>query len=161
MAEGEKRGAIGRAKRDPYSEEAKYPEPTVCPRCGLVYRAGRWQAAREAPPDRAKESHCPACRRAIDRYPAGLVNLEGSYFEEKRDEILNIVRNQEAAVCATRPLQRILWIEEKKGAVEIATTNSHLALRIGKAVHSACKGDLVVKRAGEDPLVRVFWTREN
>lgn len=43
----------------------------------------------------------------------------------------------------------------------MAVTNSHLALRIGKAVESACKGDLTIKRGGEDPLVRVYWERED
>ncbi|MCX6096057.1 MAG: BCAM0308 family protein [Candidatus Bipolaricaulota bacterium] len=161
MVEGEKRGAVGRASKDPYSELEKYPEPTVCPRCGLVYRAGRWQVAKEPPTGRARESHCPACRREIDRMPAGLLGLSGDYLAKHRDEILNIARNQAASVAATRPLQRILWIEEKGGSIEIATTNPHLALRIGRAIRSACKGELTVKQAERDSLVRAYWERES
>jgi hypothetical protein len=54
-----------------------------------------------------------------------------------------------------------MWVKEGQGEVEIATTNSHLALRIGKAIKSASKGDLTIKRAAEDQLVRVYWERED
>jgi hypothetical protein len=161
MAQGEKRGAVGGAGKDAYSELGKYPEPTVCPRCGLVYRAGRWQSAKDHPMGRAKESQCPACRRAVDRMPAGLLELSGGYLTGHREEVLNIAKNQAASVGLTRPLQRILWTEEKDGRVEIATTSPHLALRIGKAIRSACKGELVVKQAERDSLVRAYWNRES
>jgi len=97
----------------------------------------------------------------MDRLPAGLLELRGAYLASHRGEVLNIARNQPASVAATRPLQRILWIEERKSGLEIATTNPHLALRIGKAIRSACKGELVVKQADKDPLVRVYWERES
>jgi NMD protein affecting ribosome stability and mRNA decay len=161
MAQGEKRGAVGRASKDPYSELAKYPEPTACPRCGLAYRAGRWQSAAQPLAERVRESLCPACRCEMDRLPAGLLELRGAYLASHREEVLNIAKNQAASVEATRPLQRILWIEERKAGLEIATTNPHLALRIGKAIQSACKGELVVKQAQRDPLVRAYWEREN
>lgn len=163
MVEGEKRGAVGRTSKDPYSELEKSAEPTVCPRCGLVYRAGRWPAAteRRSTPGRPKESHCPACRRALDRFPAGLLELRGGYLQEHCQEILNIAKNQAASVAVTRPLQRILWIEELEVRIEIATRNPHLALRIGKTIRSACKGELVVKQAERDPLVRAYWERES
>jgi NMD protein affecting ribosome stability and mRNA decay len=160
MREGEKRGAVGKESINPYFENQKYPEPTLCPRCGLVYRHGRWQAVAEPLTDPFHESHCPACRREIDRYPAGLVLLRGGYLTKHHQEILNIARNQAASAAAARPLQRIMWIEEEEDRMEIATTNGHLAQRIGKAIGSACKGDLTIKHAAGDQLVRVYWSRE-
>jgi hypothetical protein len=160
MAEGERRGRIGGRSSNPYHEDRKYPEPTVCPRCRLVYRNGRWQDG--TPPEETEllhSSHCPACRREIDRLPAGLLFLTGEYLERHRDEILNISRNQASAAASHRPLQRIMWIEENNGTTEIATTHSHLALRIGKAIESACKGALTIKHADDAQLVRVYWQR--
>jgi len=162
MTEGEKRGRIGGRSSNPYHEDRKFPEPTLCPRCSLVYRNGRWQKNGDSPePEKpVHSSHCPACRREIDRLPAGLLFLSGEYLDKHRDEIFNIARNQASAAASHRPLQRIMWIEENKDATEIATTNSHLALRIGKAIESACKGSLSIKHADDDQLVRVYWQRD-
>ncbi|MGB2983887.1 MAG: BCAM0308 family protein [Candidatus Bipolaricaulia bacterium] len=161
MREGEKRGRIGGGSTDPYHEGRKYPEPTACPRCHLVYRNGRWQTA-EAEDDehRVNESHCPACRREIDLLPGGLLFLSGDYLSGHKKEILSIARNQAVSAASHRPLQRIMWIEEDGENTEIATTNGHLALRIGKAIESACKGSLDIKHAHGDQLVRVYWKRE-
>jgi hypothetical protein len=161
MTEGEKRGRIGGRSSNPYHEDRKFSEPTVCPRCHLVYRNGRWQ---DGAPTEAEASvhgsHCPACRREIDRLPAGLLFLSGTYYVEHRDEILNIARNQAASAASQRPLQRIMWIEEEGRTAEIATTSSHLSLRIGKAIESACKGSLEIKHADDAQLVRVYWQRD-
>ncbi len=161
MRQGERRGGVGQQSINPYFEGAKYPEPTVCPRCGLMYQTGRWQVAEISPTKPVHQHVCPACRRAIDRYPAGWVYLSGSYMVDHREEILSIARNQESAAAASRPLQRILWIEQKAERVEIATTNRHLAERIGKAIEGACKGTLQVKRAPNAPLARVYWERDS
>jgi len=66
-----------------------------------------------------------------------------------------------AAAAANRPLQRIMWIEDKGDAIEIATTDGHLATRIGKAIEAACKGTLSIKRGHEDQLTRVYWERKD
>ena len=162
MVEGEKRGRLGGRSLNPYYEGRKYPEPTVCPRCDLVYRNGRWQVGEVQESGRGvNRSHCPACRREIDRIPGGIVLLSGSYISDRREEILNIVRNQAAAAAANRPLQRIMWIEDKGDAIEIATTDGHLATRIGKAIEAACKGTLSIKRGHEDQLTRVYWERKD
>jgi hypothetical protein len=127
----------------------------------LIYHNGRWQDGEldaTAPPQR---NHCPACRRELDRYPAGLVHLRGEYFEAHREEILNIARNQAALAARSRPLQRVMWMEGNEDGMEIATTNSHLAVRIGKSIERACKGRLDVRRADEDQLARVYWERDS
>jgi len=161
VSEGEKRGRIGGKSANPYHEDRKYHEPTICPDCSLIYRNGRWQVG-ELPAEAGtpNESHCPACRRTIDRLPAGLLFLRGSYLERHREEILSIASNQASAAAAHRPLQRIMWIEDDGQTVEIATSNSHLATRIGKAIENACKGDLLIKHGDSAQLVRVYWERD-
>jgi len=161
MTEGEKRGRLGNGSSNPYFEGRKFTEPTFCPRCGLVYRNGRWQTDTDF--DRTSStstSHCPACRREMDGIPGGLVMLRGSYFAAHREEILNIVKNQAATAGAHRPLQRIMSTTPVDGGVEIATTNGHLAQRIGKAVESACKGSLSIKHGDGDSLMRLYWERD-
>ena len=160
MTEGEKRGRLGDGSSNPYHEDRKYPEPTLCPRCQLVFRHGRWQTAGDVEaPSGTHTSHCPACRREMDGIPSGLVFLRGTYLEAHREEILSIARNQAVAAAAKRPLQRIMSIADVEGGVQIATTNSHLAQRIGKAIESACKGTLSIKHADDAQLVRLYWER--
>lgn len=156
----ERRSRIGQKRKSPYNERRKFPEPTVCSRCGLVYSAGRWQAGGE-PPEGANDELCPACRREVDRSPGGLVYLSGRYLWEKEGEIMNIVRNQEEQAKAKRPLQRIMWVEKGGGGIEIATTNQHLARRIGRAVNSAHAGDFTIKPKLRERFVRVYWERED
>jgi hypothetical protein len=96
----------------------------------------------------------------MDGIPGGLIHLRGTYLEAHREEILNIAHNQATAAAAQRPLQRIMSVTSTDDGLEIATTDGHLAQRIGKAIESACKGTLTIKHADEDALVRLYWERE-
>ncbi len=159
-----RQGNLGDDSKSPYHEKRKYPEPTICTNCALVYHKGRWsQADPDTPP--AGDPHrerCPACRRISDGEPGGLVFLSGGYLRDKHklSEILNVVKNQEQQARADRPLQRVMWVERGDGEVEIATTNVHLAQRIGKAVHNAHSGDLEIKYADGSRFARVYWKRD-
>ena len=109
MPEGEKRGRIGGGSTNPYHEERKYSEPTICPRCKLIYKHARWQVGEIEPGQAsANESHCPACRREMDKLPGGLLFLSGPFLGAHRQEILNIAHNQATSAAAQRPLQRIM-----------------------------------------------------
>lgn len=143
-----------------YYERRKYPEPTVCSDCGLVYHRGHWANSQAAPPN-ANQERCPACRRILERNPGGVIFLEGSYFQERETEILHVAKNQEKLAKEHRPLQRIMWIKKNGSAVEIAVTNFHLARRIGEAIFHAHKGDLEVKYSEGDRFARVYWSRES
>jgi NMD protein affecting ribosome stability and mRNA decay len=156
---GERRGDVGHESKSPYWERRKYPEPTVCTRCGLVYQDGRWAEGMAI--KGANKELCPACRRITDRYPGGVVYLSGSYLKdkEKEEEILNIARNQEEQARRQRPLQRIMWINKNKDGIEIATTNEHLARRIGKSINAAHAGALEIKQLEGERFVRVYWQR--
>ncbi len=142
---------------DPYKSEKKPPEPTRCPECSAVFRDGRWQWL--PAPEGAHEALCPACRRMRDRLPAGYVALQGEFFAKHRDDILHLARNREAREKAEHPLERIMAIEDVDGSVQITTTDSHLARAIGEGVFDAYKGELNVRYAPEDNLVRVRWMR--
>ncbi|MFP4588728.1 MAG: BCAM0308 family protein [Candidatus Bipolaricaulota bacterium] len=156
----EQRGNVGHESKNPYNEGRKYPQPTYCSRCGLIYSAGRWVHGELEDKQDANQELCPACRREKDKVPEGLVYLSGNYLEKHSEEILNIAKNREETAQSTRPLQRIMWVDRDDGSVEIATTSEHLARRIGKAVNRAHKGQLDIKSAPNDRLVRVYWQRD-
>jgi NMD protein affecting ribosome stability and mRNA decay len=142
---------------DPYQARRKPAGPALCPGCGAVFRRGRWSWA--AAPRNATQHACPACRRIAERNPAGYVRLSGAFLAGHRHEVLGLVRNEEAREKRSHPLQRIMTLRETDKAVEIATTDVHLARRLGQALRSAFRGDLEVKTSRDERLVRVRWTR--
>jgi hypothetical protein len=153
--------AVPRPKRrqraDPYALDKKLPDPSACTECRAIYRAGRW--AWGAPPAEAKQVVCPACRRAADGYPAGVVRLSGAYLAAHRKELERIARNVETRERAEHPLKRILAVRVDGDALEISTSDAKLARGIGEALHHAHKGKLVAPTRAREGVLRVRWER--
>lgn len=144
-------------RHDPYQAKQKLPEPTVCPECGAVFHNGRWQWL--ARPAQAHEASCPACQRSRDKMPAGYVSISGDFFASRRDELLHLIRNEEARAKAEHPLKRILDIEDENGGALVTTTDIHLARGIGEALHHAYQGELEYHYNEQEQLLRVAWQR--
>lgn len=142
---------------DAYKAKGKLSEPTVCPQCGAVYHAGRWQWT-EAPASADHET-CPACHRIHDNFPAGFVTLEGPFFNTHSEEIRHLIQHHADHERTEHPLKRIIAIDNKEGAMLVTTTDTHLARGIGEAVHHAYQGDLKVDHVSGENSVRVHWHR--
>ncbi len=142
---------------DSYKLRGKLPDPTVCPQCGAVFHKGKWQWLPQ--PEPAHRETCPACHRIHDNFPAGYVRLEGDFFAQHREEILNLVRQIEQREKAEHPLQRIMNIAEEAGGVLVTTTDNHLARGIGEAIGHAYQGELDFQYNTEENLLRVHWKR--
>ena len=68
--------------QDIYGLQAKLADPTACPSCGAIYRAGRWSWG--SAPVEAERVECPACRRIADKYPAGILSIRGEFAAAHR-----------------------------------------------------------------------------
>ncbi len=145
---------------DPYKTRLKLPDPTICPECGAVFHKGRWQWSAHPPAD-ANEETCQACNRIKDRYPAGTVTLTGGFVDGHGDEILQLIRNQEALEKGERPLHRIMAIDKAPGEIVVSTTDIHLPRRIGEAVQRAFNGELDFTYEEEAYFLRVNWARDD
>jgi NMD protein affecting ribosome stability and mRNA decay len=144
-------------RHDAYKARHKLPEPTVCPQCGAVFHAGRWQWLPR--PEQAHEEMCPACHRIHDVFPAGYVSVGGAFFRDNRDELLNLVKNAEERAKAEHPLKRIMKIEDADDGILVTTTDIHLARGIGEALHHAYQGELEFHYNEQENLLRVVWER--
>lgn len=142
---------------DSYKTKGKLPEPTVCPDCGAVFQAGRWQWL--AKPKDAHQTTCPACHRVRDHFPAGYVNVAGEYFAKHEAEIMQLIKHREAKEKAEHPLQRIIAIEKTKQGTLVTTTDIHLARGIGEALHHAYQGELEFHFNPDQNRLRVNWSR--
>ncbi|AAZ97404.1 conserved hypothetical protein [Thiobacillus denitrificans ATCC 25259] len=148
---------IEEARIDPYRATRKPPEPTVCPQCSAVFHEGRWQWI--AKPANAHEELCPACRRIAEELPAGFVSIGGPFFQQNRDELMNLIRNEEERAKAEHPLKRIMKIEDDADGILVTTTEIHLARGIGEALHHAYQGELEFHYNENENLLRVVWER--
>lgn len=142
---------------DSYKARGKLPDPTRCPDCGAVFHRGRWTW--ESASSEAHEQRCPACHRIHDGFPAGYLALHGKFFDAHRDEILSRLRHCEEAEKREHPLERIMKIQSEGEAVLVTTTDTHLARRMGDALHDAFKGELEFHYNKEENLLRVDWSR--
>lgn len=146
-------GEIG----DVYQKRTKPSEPTVCPRCGALFHKGRWTWGSR--PAQAHEEFCPACRRIEDRSPAGFLHLSGAFIDARKEEILNVARNEEREEKTEHPLSRIIDIQAQKDGIVITTTDTHLPRRIGAALKRAYHGELDFQYAADQNLIRATWRR--
>lgn len=149
---------IKRERHDVYKEKGKLTEGTVCTSCGVVFANGRWVWDYEG--ETTRETICPACRRIKDRYPAGFIKLRGEFFQANRDEIINLVRNQEELQKQAHPMQRIIRIIESRNQTTlIETTGVHIARRIGDAIARAYQGEYSFQYADNYNRIRILWER--
>lgn len=144
-------------RHDTYKEDKKWPEPTACTECNSVYLEGRWTWYE--PPVNANKVLCPACQRISENYPAGYLELKGSFFPQHRQEMLNLIHNEEKLEKSAHPLERIMAMQEEDELILITTTGIHIARRIGEAISRAYQGDLTFTYGDGEKTIRVFWNR--
>lgn len=173
-------------RRNVHDADISFPNGThedgaVCSHCSARYHNHHWSLPAATPTKKAAngaaphgdatngasgKSHpgghrvlCPACRKAEEKDPGGIVRLSGDYWHQHRDDILNLIRNEEKKAMGHNPIERILQIEEADGYLVVQTTNEKLAQRLGRAIHKACHGDVEYKWSEDTKLVRVEWRR--
>ncbi len=144
---------------DPYFVRQRYRDPSVCGKCGVLFRNGAFEWADKVPKNAARMV-CPACRRIEDRFEGGIIILEGTFLTEHKADILNIIANTEKAEQKSRPLERVMSLTDRGTKIEIRTTYEHIARRIGEAVHKAYKGALAIQYAEGEKYARVYWKRD-
>jgi NMD protein affecting ribosome stability and mRNA decay len=152
---------------DPYLPKKTAPSLSTCPECRAICRNKRWYMdereysllTRKKTPVTVSR-RCPACRKIADGFPSGLVTLRGGFVREHREEIRNLVRNEEKRARGFNPLSRIIEWKEFEDGFELSTTAEKLAQRIGREVQKACSGTLIYKWSEDSKLLRVNWVRE-
>jgi len=153
---------VPEAGHDPYRLTTQFPEGTVCPDCGAAFRDGRWQwsaGKRGMPSGATGEWVCPACQRVADRYPAGFLTLSGPFLASHHEDVVRLLRNEEAAERAEHPLNRVIEFKDSGAEIEVTTTDVHLPRRLAEAAREAFGGEVQTDHAADQDVVRISWTR--
>lgn len=145
-------------RKDVYVDQIVLKEPAVCNKCNAVYTTGRWTWKTDD--SITSRTTCPACRRISDNYPAGYIEIKGSFFTHHSTDILNLINNVEKLEKSERPLERIISIKENKDKTLITTTGIHIARRIGEALSRSYQGNYNFQYADGEKSIRVYWERE-
>jgi len=146
-----------------YIPEFHIEDDTVCSRCHAFYQNQHWNRdegrAETMINAGANQIVCPGCKIIEERNPRGIVTLSGDYWPRHRDDILNLVRNEETRGMHTNPLERIIDVREEGDRLIIETTNEKLAQKIARSIDKAHNGSLDYHWPNGNHLVRVYWER--
>lgn len=140
---------------------APVAEPTVCERCGVVYRRKTWRGG-----DRAVRTSlsgvtwhvCPACRQAREGEYLGRVSIAGPIALRREREIRRRIRNVDARARFTQPERRVLAVMRSGPALEVLTTSQKLAHRIARELRKAYGGSTRFEWADRDGVLRAWWS---
>jgi len=150
---------------DPYLPKGASKKTTVCEGCHAVYKNKRWYADPRLYSAALKiidtaVAVCPACLKIRDNFPGGIVTLKGDYVLPHKQELLNLIKNEEARARGFNPLERVMSVKENGyGSMVISTTNEKLAQRIGRAIRKAFGGKVSYQWSHDNKLARVDWER--
>jgi hypothetical protein len=144
-------------RKDVYMKTITPKASMVCSNCGAIFSNGKWTWKELL--STSKETICPACKRINDNYPAGFVEIKGSFYSGHEEEISNLIMNTEKLEKKERPLERIMMFKPGKSMATLTTTGIHIARRIGEALSRSYQGNFSFQYLDGEKSIRVFWER--
>jgi hypothetical protein len=144
---------------DPYKPVKKYRSNTECPGCGLVFQKGVWKRSQGAGTIQQRKL-CPACLRAQQDYPGGVLRLSGGFLTVHHKDILGRIEGLAQEAEREHPLERVIRVREESGELLVYATNEHLIARLGKALHRDFKGTLDLEYAPGQNYAVAHWRRD-
>jgi hypothetical protein len=127
-------------RKEPYHDYSAIEVEARCAACGAVHKNVAWHWIE--PSVDAVETRCPACKRIAERAPASYLEIEGTFLNEKRAELINAIRALERVEKSADPLQRIMAIESSEKGILVTTTDVRLARAIAQLLQTSFQCDL-------------------
>ncbi len=149
-----------------HSSRKHFQGPALCEDCQAVFLNGRWTFDKDVLKTGKVEKIapqnviCPACRQIKTGEPAGYVYLEGNFYVEHKEEIINLLKNETNRTSQLNPLARIMQWEDAKTGLTVTTTNVYLAKHLGWSLKRAYDGAVRYDFSHENKSARVYWHRD-
>lgn len=87
--------------------------------------------------------------------------IDGAFSDAEKKEIFALIEAAGHRATKKDPKATIDLIEEKRGAITVYVSTNHLALVLGKKLHSARKGgELTITWSHDDMPVFVHWRKK-
>ncbi len=150
---------------DSYLNKSHPKDFSYCERCHAIYHNKHWffdENKLKEIEKSAQFSHttCPACQKIKDHFPSGIVQLSGLFLRDHKEEIINLVMNEEERAKGINPLERIIEILPNREGIEVTTTHEKLAQRIGRRLEKSFSGKSNYQWMPEEKMARVSWCRD-
>ncbi|OGC03662.1 hypothetical protein A2276_07335 [candidate division WOR-1 bacterium RIFOXYA12_FULL_43_27] len=91
----------------------------------------------------------------------GRIELSGTFLVDHKEEIVNLINHEGRLAEEKNPSHRVSTIEKANGGIVVETTDHNLALKIGKALSHAYKGEHEYKFSKGEKFVEVKWRRDH
>ena len=130
----------------------------VCKKCKSTKLEGKWIPTHHM---RGKVIYtlCPTCSTEVKQVSQGLLLLDGLFFRKNSRQSMLLVQTEERRARMENVYSRIVTINQEKNPIAIKTTNSKLAIQIGKQFKRMFHGRLDITQSRKGVLVR--WYHDN
>lgn len=98
--------------------------------------------------------------RNPDTELGGVIKISGAFLLDHEEDILNLVKHEGKLSEQKNPKARITKIEKVDGGILVEVTEHNLAMRIGKALQSAYKGEHHYNFRKGEKFAEVYWKRD-
>lgn len=98
--------------------------------------------------------------RNPDYEEGGLIKISGKFLLDHEEDILNLIKKEGKLAKERNSNSHISDIQKDGQGILIKASDHNLAIRIGKAVHRAYKGELDLKFREGEKFAEVIWKRD-
>ncbi len=154
----------GTSIHDAYYNRSHPQDGASCKQCHALFHHKHWSFVDSQTQGTTSDKSqgtvlCPACAKIADKHASGVVTLRGEFLSQHREEILNLIHNEERRAMGLNPLERIIEIAALSDGFQVTTTHEKLAQRIGRSLHKAFSGQVAYRWMPQDKMARVDWSR--
>lgn len=131
----------------------------VCKRCKNTKLDGKWIPTLNIRKN-VTYTLCPSCSTEVKQVSRGTLIIENNFFQQNNEQALNLIRSEEKRARSNNVYSRVVLIKPNRKNVIIKTTNSLLAIQIGKQFKRLYSGKLDISRDSRN-RTRVQWIIDN
>jgi len=113
----------------------------------------------KGPTGREKGVHYEQWRNP-DTELGGVIKISGKFLLDHESDIVNLVNHEGKLAEERNPKAKINKIEKANGGLVVEVSEHNLAMRIGKALSSAYKGEHHYNFREGEKFAEVIWRRD-